>query len=378
MTRSADRSASPAVDAASIATGEPPHGYLWRVARVLVFGTIVAGCLTLIFRQNFWVTLVYSLCIALLSWIFIDGGRLLASNWIERRAARGTVLRSASGSRWPGTAWMVGIIVVGTALAAALGTLAGDAITGRALPAHGRPDLQFLLSSLIISLIPAIGITFYFYSRETIATQRRHVETAERQATESQLKLLASQLEPHMLFNTLANLRVLIGTDPARAQSMLDHLIAFLRSTLAASRVGEHTLEAEFARLGDYLALIQVRMGERLQTRFDLPAALAPMPVPALLLQPLVENSVKHGIEPHVAGGRIEETASTTDSQLVLTVRDSVSGRAAADRVGDGFGLTQVRERLATRYGARASLELSAVDDVDGGTLAVVRLPRTP
>ena len=189
------------------------------------------------------------------------------------------------------------------------------------------------------------------------------------------MKLLESQLEPHMLFNTLANLRVLIALDPPRAQAMLDQLIAFLRATLSASRVGRHALGAEFSRLADYLALMQVRMGARLQTRLDLPDALATAPVPPLLLQPLVENAIRHGLEPAVAGGRIEIGALRDGGMLVLRVRDTGVGLAAPAGEGTRFGLQQVRERLATLYGERASLTLEAAGDAEGGTLATVRLP---
>src|SRR2546428_7082195 len=121
-------------------------------------------------------------------------------------------------------------------------------------------------------------------------------KAAKHSAAESKLKLLESKLEPHMLFNTLANLGVLIGTDPPRAQAMLDRLIAFLRATLEASRSGSHPLAAEFARIADYLELMQVRMGARLRSRLELPDDLAALPVPPLLLQPLVENAIQHGL----------------------------------------------------------------------------------
>src|SRR5690606_22156517 len=134
------------------------------------------------------------------------------------------------------------------------------------------------------------------------AKARLEQEEAQRQASEARLRLLESQLEPHMLFNTLANLRALIGSDPPRAVEMLDRLNAFLRATLAASRSAagaqRHTLRDEFARLDDYLALMAVRMGPRLRVVLSLPEPLADCPVPALLLQPLVENAIRHGLEP--------------------------------------------------------------------------------
>jgi LytS/YehU family sensor histidine kinase len=180
-----------------------------------------------------------------------------------------------------------------------------------------------------------------------------------------------------MLFNTLANLRVLIGIDPPRAQLMLDRLIGFLRATLNASRATMQPLSAEFARVADYAALMQIRMGERLQPQLDLPADLAALPVPPLLLQPLVENAIKHGLEPHVGGGRLVVSAARDGAQLVLRVRDTGAGLQTTPADGTRFGLQQVRERIATLYGDAASLELGPAGDAEGGALAIVRLPMT-
>ena len=199
-------------------------------------------------------------------------------------------------------------------------------------------------------------------------------------ASESRLKLLETQLEPHMLFNTLANLRVLIGTDPARAQHMLDRMIAYLRATLSASRTTQHPLALEFERLRDYLELMAVRMGPRLAYSLDLPDALRDVPVPPLLLQPLVENAIRHGLEPQVEGGHITVRASTQASPqgllLVIEVQDTGAGLPAtlpAPSPGQSFGLAQVRERLATLHGAAGALELIAVQP--SGTSATVTFP---
>ena len=217
--------------------------------------------------------------------------------------------------------------------------------------------------------------TSYFYTRGRAQRQQVRLAAAERDAAEARLALLQSQLEPHMLFNTLANLRALIASDPARAQAMLDQLIAFLRATLGASRTTLHPLADEFARLGDYLHLMQIRMGARLQARLDLPDELAAHPVPPLVLQPLVENAIQHGLEPHVAGGRLEVSAMREAGELVLRVRDTGAGLSHASTGGSHFGLQQVRERLAAMYGATATLELAAAADGDGGTLATIRMP---
>ena len=118
-------------------------------------------------------------------------------------------------------------------------------------------------------------------------------------------------------------------------------------------------------------------MGERLHIRFELPDELAELPVPPLLLQPLVENCIKHGLEPAIAGGRIDIAATRDGDTLVLRVRDTGAGLSGAATPGTEFGLVQVRERLAALYGARASLSLTDADDAEGGALATIRLPIT-
>jgi LytS/YehU family sensor histidine kinase len=177
-----------------------------------------------------------------------------------------------------------------------------------------------------------------------------------------------------MLFNTLANLRALIGVDPARAQAMLDHMIAYLRATLNASRATSHSLQAEFDRLRDYLELMAIRMGPRLRFTLELPGALAQAKVPSLLLQPLVENAIQHGLEPKVAGGEVRISARREGADTIIEVGDTgvgLSGETPAG--GNGFGTAQVRERLATLYGNRAGIEFG--NGTGGGCRVVVRYP---
>ena len=320
-------------------------------------------------RSDYWVVLIYSFAIGNLIWLFIDGGRQLGARWLGAKPGRK--------SGWPGWGLMGLTILAGAAAGYSLGTTLVDALLG-----YQSPSLLTNLSSGVITLWVAGAATYYFYSRERLHTEMAAAEAARRLALENQLKLLESQLEPHMLFNTLANLRVLIGLDPPRAQAMLDRLIGFLRATLNASRRGAHPLSAEFDRLADYLALMAVRMGPRLAVQFDLPAELRELAVPPLLLQPLVENAIKHGLEPKVEGGRIQVQARRQGKQLVLTVRDTGIGLAdvptpSAPSGGDAtrYGSAHVRERLAALYGDRAQFALTAAPDGQGGALATITLP---
>ena len=180
-----------------------------------------------------------------------------------------------------------------------------------------------------------------------------------------------------MLFNTLANLRALIGVDPAAAQQMLDRLNDYLRATLAASRATQHPLAAEFDRLADYLALMAVRMGPRLGYVLQLPDDLRALPVPTLLLQPLVENALRHGLDPRLEGGRIEVSAARQGPRLRLAVRDTGVGFDPA-RAPDAsrFGLTQVRERVATAYGGRGQVSVQTAPGA--GCTVSIELPLEP
>jgi LytS/YehU family sensor histidine kinase len=178
------------------------------------------------------------------------------------------------------------------------------------------------------------------------------------------------------LFNTLANLRVLVATDTPKALFMLDRFNDFLRSTLSASRAPSHALQQEFDRLSDYLALMGLRLGDRLQTELSLPDDLAQCRIPTLLLQPLVENALVHGLEPVVGGGKIWVRASRQAQQLLIEVGDTGVGCRQTEPQRSGFGLTQVRERLQTAYGAGANLQL--LPNEPRGTLVRITLPLTP
>jgi len=353
-----------------------PLLWLWRELRVsLPISLVAAVFVSTMFRDPLARTLVYSLCIGLSIQLLIEAGRSLGAAWQRRRDP----LRMQAGSRWPG--WL--FMGPWSAAAAVAGYFGGSLLAAMLIgDRHGHDPLGAGLRPLALVLMLSLGFTisavYFFYTRGRFATLQADNEAAQRRAAEAQLMLLQSQLEPHMLFNTLANLRVLIGSDPPRAQAMLDHLITFLRATLGASRRTLQPLADEFDRVHDYLELMALRMGPRLTVRSDLPAALRTLPVPSLVLQPLVENSIRHGLEPQVAGGRIELAARRDGDALVLSVRDTGVGlgnATAAAHGGSRFGLEQVRNRLTTLFGARASLTLRDAPDAEGGTLAVLRMP---
>ncbi len=378
-------------------SGQPPlsavQATLLRLRQtwLLHLGVVGALCLgialilTAIDGRGFVTKMVYSLCIGSVCTTLVDTTRL-AMAWVADLAARRYPSSSNAADTPAITGWRGAI--PGSLLATVLGPPAGmwlaDKLTGNqseSLLNWASPATRMTVAFSVVAMTVSVVV---ISTLERLGRARAQAEAAQRQAAETQLRLLQSQLEPHMLFNTLANLRVLIGLEPVRAQNMLDHLIAFLRATLNASRTAQHPLATEFERLADYLALMAIRMGPRLQVSLDLPAALADLPVPPLLLQPLVENAIKHGLEPHVQGGHVRVSAQLDGKVLVLQVHDTGAGlQAAANNTaapadgGTHFGLQQVRERLATLHGAAASLTLERVGDgsQSAGTLATVRLP---
>ena len=287
--------------------------------------------------------MLYSQLIGMSIWALIDIGRHVLQ-------ADGKI----------GVARTVALTLVGSASGYFLGSLAGDLLSGKPPLIGWQRAPQAMLGFLLMSLAAGCVLVYFFMSREVLQHERAEREKAERQATEAQLKLLQSQLDPHMLFNTLANLRALIAHDSARATGMLDKLVDFLRATLSASRASEHSLAAEFARLSDYLSLMQIRMGTRLNFELQLPPDLAQHHVPALILQSLVENAVLHGLESQVEGGKVSVIAAREGAHLLLTVQDDGLGCDAA-QLREGFGLAQVCERLASRYGDQATMDFIAL-----------------
>ncbi|CAA2107208.1 sensor histidine kinase [Variovorax paradoxus] len=328
-----------------------------------VFCCLIAIALTITEGGGWAPHLVYSLSIGLISWLFIDITRLLMTGHRE--------------IRWPLGVRGYLIVVIGVVLGFMGGNLIGDAWIGA--PAFDFLDFtgHKLATAVVITIAATVGMCFFFYSLGKSKHLQSQIDLAQRDATEARLKLLETQLEPHMLFNTLANLRVLIAVDPPRAVAMLDRLNSYLRMTLSGSRALSHPLSAEFDRLGDYLELMSVRMGERLRYTLELPDDLRDVPVPPLLLQPLVENSIRHGLEPKVEGGRIAVRAHRDGGRLVIEVSDTGVGldaSAPSDDTG-GFGMEQVRERLATVYGDQARMSLSPAPGPDGGACATLSFP---
>ena len=204
------------------------------------------------------------------------------------------------------------------------------------------------------------------------ATEQADVATLERRLLEAQMATLQAQVEPHFLFNTLALIGQLIETDPPQAAKIHMHLIEYLRSTLPQMRaVGGGTLGRQVQLSRAYLAIMQARMKERLEVDFDVPSSLDHAPFPPMMLQILIENSIKHGLEPKIEGGTIGVSAHQANGFMQVDVRDNGVGFNL--HTNDGVGLANIRERLHLLYGGRAELVIEA--PVDGGALTSIRIP---
>ncbi|MFN7695975.1 MAG: sensor histidine kinase [Burkholderiales bacterium] len=201
-----------------------------------------------------------------------------------------------------------------------------------------------------------------------------HEEQLKRQAKEAELKLLQAQIEPHYLFNTLANVRSLIDCDPPQAGELLDAFTDHLRASLGSMRAELVTVEQELELVGHYLKLMQLRMCDRLSFRIEATDDAKRAAVPPLLLQPLVENAIHHGLECQVEPGCVHIRATLVNGMLRIEVQDDGVGLDAPQtRKGNGVATQNIKERLKRRYGERGTLKLTSASPK--GTLAVLELP---
>jgi sensor histidine kinase YesM len=201
--------------------------------------------------------------------------------------------------------------------------------------------------------------------------ERLRAERVEREAAHATLRALQAQIEPHFLFNTLANVASLIDSDPALSKRMLERFIRFLRASLAATRAETTTLAAEGDLMAAYLDVIQVRMGARLRYSIDIEPSLASFSLPPMLLQPVVENAIRHGIEPRVEGGEVAISATREGDCAMIRVSDSGVGFAQSTR--GGTGLTNLRDRVRLLYGERGAIQIA--ERPGGGTTVTLKMP---
>jgi signal transduction histidine kinase len=336
---------------------------LQRVAWVTVIALGVAASMVWFFDNEFPDLLVSTLCVGYTTMLLFT----MAGN-----------LSFVQAGRVPREAAQIVAVIAGSAL--------GTVVTGLV---KGRP-LQTMLTDSLSGFVATSGlgigfgcvvVAVYFYRERSARTSAdlARIEAEfdaarareEKQLLGARLQLLQAQVEPHFLFNTLANVQHLVNTDPARASEMLGSLIRYLRAALPQMREQTSTLAREASMIRAYLESQRVRMGERLAYDLVIPDALAQQPMPPMMLISLVENAVKHGIDPLAGGGRITVSASGDDHAMRVTVADT--GVGLAEHAGMGIGIDNIRERLLTLHGANARLTLH--ENTPRGVVAAIEWP---
>jgi hypothetical protein len=239
------------------------------------------------------------------------------------------------------------------------------------------PELAFFW--IVLSMIMKITYKGQLKAQAQAAqaTEVAESEQLKRQVVEARMAAMQAQVEPHFLFNTLASIDHLIETDPPRASTMQKNLIALLRASMPtmreANQGGPRDLGREMAVIRPYLEILKVRMEERLATRIEVPEGLLSAEFPSMMIQSLVENAIKHGLEPKPEGGELSIKAEIVHGKLALTVADTGLGFGKAATAGTGVGLANIRERLALLYGDKATLSVS--ENQPTGTVVKITVP---
>ncbi len=327
--------------------------------RVLIVSMlcVFATSTTVWFFINTWLDLLVSaLCVGYTSMLFFT----VATNLRQRRVPQ-----------W--VAQLVSII---------LGSILGTMLTGFV---KGR-DLGTMLTErffgVLITMSLGIGFgcwTLWIYhkrqreARQAAELARAQAERAEleKNVLQARLAVMQAQVEPHFLFNTLANVQHLVETDPASASQMLESLIQYLRSALPRMREDATTVGREADMAKAFLDIHRMRMGSRLAYVLDVPEDLRCRPFPPMMLISLVENAIKHGVDPCCEAGTITLRASGEGGRLRFSVSDT--GEGIVPRKGTGVGLSNIRERLKTLYGGEARLVIE--ENVPRGVVATIEVP---
>jgi two-component system sensor histidine kinase AlgZ len=211
-------------------------------------------------------------------------------------------------------------------------------------------------------------------ARDAARAAELALKVAENQRLQAQLSALTAKLNPHLLFNALNTVAGLIPTQPAVAEQTVVRLAELYRGVLESMRRDTHSLAAELHLCEAYLDVEKARFGERLQSTVDEGnEKIGSLEVPVMILQPLIENAVRHGLSSRASGGRVDVRARVIGAQLELSVEDDGVGLGSSSHVGSGTGVAMCRERLRLRYGEGASLDLGARKS--GGTRVALRLP---
>jgi glucose-6-phosphate-specific signal transduction histidine kinase len=328
---------------------------------------------------SFLKTTAFSLAIGvtiwLLGWAAPLWGALVVSLSIGYSVNTASLVLQPFFLRWlPPFLAIVPTTLIGVGFGIALGSLLA---TGNPLYLLADGDYSTPILGLFFGVL---GLLFFTAQqrlkdiRAELADARAAELSREKSHLETQLRLLQAQIEPHFLFNTLSNVVGMIRDQPEAAEATLLNLTTLLRASLQRTREDTIRLTDEVELIEALLRINRIRMGDRLTWQIDVDESVAEFPMPPMLLQPLVENAVKHGIEPLEEGGKISLTARAEDQHLIVTISDTgqgLTGEPSSD--GSGVGIANVQSRLAALFGADASLSLHENDP--DGMIVVMSLP---
>jgi sensor histidine kinase YesM len=327
--------------------------------RVLIVSgiSVFAASSVVWFFQNTWLDLLVSaLCVGYTCMLLFT-----AATNLRQRAVPQWVAQVAS-------------IILGSFL----GTVLTGLVKGRSLGTMFSERIYGVLITMSLGIGFGCWTLWIYYNRQREA--RHAAELARAQAERSELEknvlqarlaLMQAQVEPHFLFNTLANVQHLVETDPPGASRMLESLIQYLRSALPRMREDATTVGREADMATAFLDIHRMRMGSRLDYELDVPEALRSRPFPPMMLISLVENAIKHGVDPCCEAGTITIRASEDGGRLRFCVSDT--GEGIVPRKGTGVGLSNIRERLKTLYGGEARLLIE--ENVPRGVVATIEVP---
>ncbi len=337
-----------------------PTYVLKTMAITALFNTIIALLLTMLkFGDGHF---VYNIIFAQSIGLSIASCMLAIHRWIDFKGTVYNVVLHLGG--------MVAGSVAGIMIGAVISGLGFSVLISR---------IGMFFEALLFGLIFGTIISYFFISREKIADSEALIQeerikrlTNEKALAESKLRLLQAQVEPHFLFNTLSTVISLLETDPKKGQSMLEDLSRYLRASLAQSREPETTIGREMDLIDAYIGIYRIRMGDRLRCRFDVPGTLRSHAFPPMLIQPLVENAIKHGLEPKPDGGDIGICVTLDGTYLKVQVVDN--GMGMNKDAGMGLGLSNIKERLHTLFDGNGRLVLE--ENRPSGLKAIIEVPR--
>jgi signal transduction histidine kinase len=346
------------MDTSAYTTIENTQTLLKNLVYTALFNTVIASFLYYLFRDtSFFSHFIISQCIGLSICSLCMASLLLLKP--------------------QGAATLASAIILSILVGGLLGSALGGRLAG--LPVFDFTHrLAFSVRTLAFTILFGPAISFFFMARKKLTQTRQLAQQermqrliSEKHAALAQLRMLQAQIEPHFLFNTLSNIQSLLDTDVNTGKAMLNDLTRYLRATLAGSRAACSTLQGEINLAAAYLNIYKVRMGERLKVTIDIADNLKQLSFAPMLIQPLVENAILHGIEPEMDGGAICITAAKADDRLQVAVMDT--GRGFRQDQGTGLGLANIQQRLKALYGLEGKLIL--MENQPRGVKAVIEVP---